>query len=73
MVYEGYMPGRSEPVGVAGREGNRKGRLPQEMLFNWTWPHGRVVKFMHSALATQGFTGLDPGCGHGITHWAILR
>ena len=26
---------------------------------------GRVVKFACSALGAQGFTGSDPGCGHG--------
>ena len=30
--------------------------------------HGQVIKFMCSALAAQGFTGLDPGRGHGTTH-----
>ena len=37
------------------------------------WPRGRVVKFAHSALVAQGFTGLDPWCGHGIPHQAMLR
>ena len=36
-------------------------------------PHGRVVQFMCSASAAQGFAGLDPGCGHGTTHQAMLR
>ena len=36
------------------------------------WPCGRVVKFAHSALAAQGFTGSDPGCGHGTAHQAML-
>ena len=27
---------------------------------------GRVVKFVHSTLAAQGFTGSDPGCKHGM-------
>ena len=34
---------------------------------------GQVVKFPRSASAAQGFTGLDPGHGHGITHQAMLR
>ena len=25
------------------------------------WPHGRVVKFMHSTSSAQGFAGSDPG------------
>ena len=29
-----------------------------------SWPRGRVVKFVHSALAAQGFTNSDPGRGH---------
>ena len=37
------------------------------------WPRGRVVKFMHSALAAQGFTGSNPGRGHGTAHQATLR
>ena len=36
-------------------------------------PHGRVVKFVHSALVAQGFIHLDPGHGHGTTHQAMLR
>ena len=35
-------------------------------------PHGRVVKFTCSSTGAQGFTGLDPGCGHGTTHQAML-
>ena len=27
----------------------------------WDQPHDQVVKFAHSALAAQGFTGSDPG------------
>ena len=44
-----------------------------EKLQHWGWPCGRVVKFARSASAAQGFTGSDPGCGHGIAHQAILR
>ena len=36
-------------------------------------PRGRVVKFMRSASAAQGFASSDPGRGHGITHQAMLR
>ena len=36
-------------------------------------PHGRVVKFTHSTAAAQGFTGSNPGCGHGTAHQASLR
>ena len=36
-------------------------------------PLGRVVKFLCSASAGQGFAGSDPGCGHGTTCQAILR
>ena len=35
--------------------------------------HGQVIKFADSALVAQDFTGLDPGCGYGITHQAMLR
>ena len=34
---------------------------------------GWVVEFAHSASAAQGFTGSDPGDGHGIAHQAVLR
>ena len=34
---------------------------------------GRVVKFVCSALAAQGFLGLDPGHRHGTAHQAMLR
>ena len=40
---------------------------------SWGWPRDRVVKFLHSALATPGFAGSDPECGHGTTHQAMLR
>ena len=36
-------------------------------------PRGRVVKFVRSTSAAQGFTSSDPGCGHGTTHQAVLR
>ena len=36
------------------------------------WLHGRVVKFMRSALAAQGFPRSDPGRGHGTAHQAML-
>ena len=36
-------------------------------------PCGQVVKFMCSAVAAQGFTGLDPGHGHGTSCQAMLR
>ena len=32
-----------------------------------------MVKFVHSALAAQGFASLDPGHGHGTAHQAMLR
>ena len=35
--------------------------------------HGRLVKFVLSALATQGFSGSDPGHGHGTAHQVMLR
>ena len=35
--------------------------------------HGRVVKFMCSASAAQGFSSSDPGRRHGTTHQAMLR
>ena len=34
---------------------------------------GQDVKFAHSVLAAQDVAGLDPGCGHGTTHQAMLR
>ena len=34
---------------------------------------GQLVTFMRSASAAQGFTGSDPGHGHGTTHQAMLR
>ena len=37
------------------------------------WPRGRGVKFTCSAAVAQGFVGLDPGCGHGTAHQAMLR
>ena len=36
-------------------------------------PCGQVVKLAHSATAAQGFSGSDPGHGHGTTHQATLR
>ena len=36
-------------------------------------PRGQVVKFTRYALVAQGFTGSDPGRGHGTTHQAMLR
>ena len=36
-------------------------------------PRGQVVKFVCSAMAAQGFAGLDLGWGHGTTRWAMLR
>ena len=36
-------------------------------------PHDQVVKFARSALATQSFTGSDPGREHGTAHQAMLR
>ena len=35
-------------------------------------PHGQVVKLVHSDLASQGFTGSDPGHRHGTAHQAML-
>ena len=40
----------------------------------WGWPHGsQVVTFTRSCSAAQGFSGSNPGCGHGIAHQAMLR
>ena len=36
-------------------------------------PRGRVVKFVHSALAAQGFAGSDPGRGPVTAHQATVR
>ncbi|XP_070376698.1 serine/threonine-protein kinase Nek5 isoform X3 [Equus asinus] len=36
-------------------------------------PRGRVVKFTRSASAAQGFTGSNPGRGHGAAHQTMLR
>ena len=35
-------------------------------------PPGRVVKFVSSASAAQGFAGSDSGRGHGTAHQAML-
>ena len=35
------------------------------------WPCGAAVKFTLSA--SQGFTGQDPGCGHGTTWQKAMR
>ena len=32
-----------------------------------------MVKLAHSTSVAQGFTGLDPGGGHGTAHQAMLR
>ena len=32
-----------------------------------------MVKFVRSAAAAQGFTGSDPGCGHGTAHQATCH
>ena len=34
-------------------------------------PRGGVVKFEHSAAVAQGFTGSDPGRGHGTARQAM--
>ena len=36
-------------------------------------PRGQVVKSTCSTLGAQGFAGLDPGCGRGTAHQAMLR
>ena len=36
-------------------------------------PDVRIVKFMRSTSAAQGFMGSDPGVGHGTAHQAMLR
>ena len=36
-------------------------------------PHGQVVKFSHSVLVAQGFTGSNPWCGRGTARQAMLR
>ena len=36
-------------------------------------PQGQVVKFVCSTAAAQGFTGSNPGRGHGTAHQATLR
>ena len=58
------------------KKGIKKEQYPKN-LFNKNkagcWPRGRVVKFARSSLAAQGFTGSDPGHGHGTAHQAILR
>ena len=38
----------------------------------WGQPRGPVVKFTRSALAIQGFAGLDPRHRHGTTHQVML-
>ena len=37
------------------------------------WPRGPVLKFAHSALAAQVFSGSDPWHGPSTTHQAMLR
>ena len=36
-------------------------------------PRGRVVTFVHSALAAQGFASSYPQCRYGAAHQAMLR
>ena len=36
-------------------------------------PQGQVVKIARSASTAQGFSGSDPGCGHGTALQAMLR
>ena len=36
-------------------------------------PHGRVVEFVCFASVAQGFSGSNPGHGHGTAHWVMLR
>ena len=38
----------------------------------WGWPRGRVVKFVSSTAAAQGFASLDPGHKHGTAHQTML-
>ena len=58
-----------------GKESKREA-FPQGMVgkdYSMGQPCGRVVKFARSALAAQGFTGSNPGCGHGTAYQAMLR
>ena len=46
---------------------------PQSMFtFHQPAPWPRWLKFACSALAAQGFTGSNPGHGHGTAHQAML-
>ena len=55
------------------KNGKKKGEIIKIKMKMRGQPNGRVVKFMHSIWAVQGFTSLDPGQGHGTTHQAMLR
>ena len=63
---------------------NTKQKKPQKVRKNMVnikykirWyrsrPCGQVVEFARSTSAAQGFTGSDPGRGHGTAHRAMLR
>ena len=55
---------------------HRRGQEQKRRLRGWGRlgpARGRVVKFMHSTSMAQGFTGSDPGRGHGTTRQAMLR
>ena len=56
---------------------NRKNRRLTDLIEKYSklggWPPDRVVKFVCSAMAGQGFAGSDPGPRQGTTHQAMLR
>ena len=55
------------------READDKQMNKEEKYWIGGQPRGRMIKFVCSAAAGQGFTSSNPGCGHGTAHQATLR
>ena len=66
-----FLPPGAEILGKKGGLWKSLAGSPDGNLGGW--PHGQVVKFTRSASAAWGFASLDPGCGHGTAHQAMLR
>ena len=73
-----YIPGkRSSLKGKRRRKNDRNVEQNKKLILKnkriWGRRRGLVVKFERSASAAQGFASLNPGCGHGTVHQAMLR
>ena len=60
------------PLVILGPK-NRNVKTQYKILEHRGQPCGQVAEFTHSPSAAQDFTSLDPGCGHGTAHQAMMR